>query len=111
MDLAVLEVGMGGLYDSTNVIHPIVAVITSIAYDHTAFLGNTIEEIAMNKAGIIKPGIKVVMGAMHEEAQKVIRQEADQQQAEIIPASSVQVKRVQPPRLTRAAYQSAITSF
>ena len=96
VDLAVLEVGMGGLYDSTNVIHPVVAVITSIAYDHTAFLGNTIEEIAINKAGIIKPGIKVVMGAMHEDAQNVIRQQADQQQAEVIPADSVQVNRVQP---------------
>lgn len=99
VDLAVLEAGMGGLYDSTNVINPILAVITSIEYDHIAFLGNTIEEIAFNKAGIIKPGIKVVMGAMHMDAQRVISMEAEQQQAEIIAADSIQVERVQPPGL------------
>lgn len=99
VDLAVLEVGMGGLYDSTNVITPIVAVITSIDYDHTAFLGNTIEEIALNKAGIIKPGIKVVLGQMNQNAQRVIRQNAELQQAELIPADRVKVLRSQSPGL------------
>lgn len=99
VDLAVLEVGMGGLYDSTNVIHPLLAVITSIAYDHTAFLGNTIKEIAINKAGIIKPGIQVVMGEMPEDAQKVVYQTAAQQKAEVIPATRVSINPSRPPNL------------
>lgn len=97
VDMAVLEVGMGGLYDSTNVVHPAVAVITSIDYDHTAYLGNTIEEIAMNKAGIIKPGIAVVLGEMSRAAQNVMHRQADQCNANIFPSAGVEVKRVQPP--------------
>ena len=60
VDMAVVEVGMGGRYDATNVLHPEVAVITTIGYDHTDYLGDTIEEIAGEKAGIIKDGSKVV---------------------------------------------------
>lgn len=99
VDLMVLEVGMGGLYDSTNVIIPLVSVITSIAYDHTAFLGNTIEEIAFNKAGIIKPGVPVVTGRLPESAQQVVCQEAVRQNAPVIPADSIQVRRIQQPDL------------
>ncbi len=99
VDIAVLEVGMGGIYDSTNVINPMVAVITSIDFDHMAFLGNTIEEIAFNKAGIIKPGIEVVLGEMSAEAQKVMYQEAANQNATITLASNVEVRRVQLPDL------------
>ncbi len=55
-----LEVGLGGRLDATNVVNPIVAVITSISYDHTQVLGNTLAEIAGEKAGIIKPGVPVV---------------------------------------------------
>ena len=62
VDHAVLEVGLGGLYDATNIVEGKVAVITSIAFDHEAYLGNTLEEIAKNKAGIIKPNSKVVLG-------------------------------------------------
>ncbi len=73
-DAAVLEVGMGGLYDSTNIIKDTdVCVITSISYDHTAILGNTIEEIAFNKAGIIKESSAVaVYPQIFDEAEKVI---------------------------------------
>ncbi|MFJ7933517.1 bifunctional folylpolyglutamate synthase/dihydrofolate synthase [Sporosarcina sp. NPDC096371] len=67
-DYVLLETGMGGELDSTNVVIPAVSVITSIALDHTAFLGNTLEEIAKHKAGIIKNEIPVVIGSLPEEA-------------------------------------------
>ncbi len=63
VDYAVIEVGLGGLWDSTNLIKPLVSVITNIALDHTKVLGNTIEEIALQKAGIIKEMVPVVTGA------------------------------------------------
>jgi len=62
VDVAVIEVGMGGRWDGTNIIHPTVAVITSIGLDHTQILGDTIEKIASEKAGIIKPHIPVITG-------------------------------------------------
>src|SRR3970040_701004 len=62
VDIAIIEVGMGGRLDATNVITPLVSVITNIGLDHTQFLGNTPEAIAYEKAGIIKPGIPVVIG-------------------------------------------------
>ena len=63
VDIAVIETGLGGRLDSTNVIEPLVSVITNIAYDHTEYLGSTIETIAREKAGIVKKGIPVVTGA------------------------------------------------
>jgi len=63
VDIAVIETGLGGRLDSTNVIEPLASVITNIAFDHTAYLGNTIEAIAREKAGIIKKGAPVVTGA------------------------------------------------
>ncbi|MHC4840991.1 MAG: bifunctional folylpolyglutamate synthase/dihydrofolate synthase, partial [Planctomycetota bacterium] len=71
VDVAIFEVGLGGRLDSTNVITPVVSVITEIGRDHTAQLGDSIEEIAREKAGIIKPGIPVVCGASHRDAQRV----------------------------------------
>lgn len=65
VDYAVMEVGMGGLYDSTNVIIPVVSVITNVAMDHEKYLGKNLEEIAHQKAGIIKEGIPVVTAAQH----------------------------------------------
>lgn len=62
VDVAVLETGVGGLLDATNVVHPLASVITSISYDHMEYLGETLEEIAEQKAGIIKPNIPVVIG-------------------------------------------------
>ena len=73
VDLAILEVSMGGRYDTTNVIqNPLVSVITSISYDHMNFLGNTLQEIAGEKAGIIKENCPVVLGRLPEEADEVI---------------------------------------
>jgi dihydrofolate synthase/folylpolyglutamate synthase len=58
----VLEVGLGGRLDATNIINPELCIITSIDYDHMKILGNTLEEIALEKAGIMKPGVKVLVG-------------------------------------------------
>lgn len=80
-DYVLLETGMGGLLDSTNVVVPLVSVITSIALDHTAFLGATIAEVAEQKAGIIKKGIPVVIGPLPEEALKVAHSRANRQKS------------------------------
>ncbi len=76
IDVAVIEVGMGGRLDSTNVIAPIVSVITNIGMDHTAFLGDTLTLIAAEKAGIIKPGIPVVVGEYTPETKAVFEDKA-----------------------------------
>ena len=73
IDFGVIEVGLGGRLDSTNVIIPILQVITSISFDHTNLLGNTLEEIAGEKAGIIKKNIPTVIYPQEEEALKVIK--------------------------------------
>jgi len=76
VDLAILEVGMGGRLDSTNVCHPLVTAITSISFDHTRQLGQTLAEIAGEKAGIIKKGVPIVAGAVEESARRVIERRA-----------------------------------
>lgn len=77
VDVAVIEVGMGGRLDSTNVITPLVSVITNVELEHTEFLGGTIEEIAAEKAGIIKPGVRVITGASQPEVLRVIASRAE----------------------------------
>ena len=72
-DIAVIETGMGGRLDATNLVVPEVSVITSIGFDHAEFLGNTLEQIATEKAGIIKPGRPVVIGLLPPAAESVIR--------------------------------------
>lgn len=71
VDIAIVEVGMGGRLDSTNVIIPELSIITNISYDHVQFLGDTLEKIAAEKAGIIKTGIPVVIGETQKETEKV----------------------------------------
>jgi dihydrofolate synthase/folylpolyglutamate synthase len=78
IDIAVVEVGLGGRLDSTNIIRPEISVITNIGLDHTNFLGTTLEEIAVEKAGIIKQGVPVVIGEIHEETKFVFEQVAEQ---------------------------------
>ncbi|MBS0519386.1 MAG: bifunctional folylpolyglutamate synthase/dihydrofolate synthase [Proteobacteria bacterium] len=75
-DLAVIEVGLGGRYDATNVIDPALSVITPIGYDHTGFLGEKLEGIAGEKAGIIKKAVPAVIGRQREVSAKVIAAEA-----------------------------------
>jgi dihydrofolate synthase/folylpolyglutamate synthase len=82
-DLAVIETGLGGRLDATNVVTPLVSVITSIGLDHCEMLGATIEAIAAEKAGIIKPGVPVVLGRMPVAAEAVIRRMAAQQGAPV----------------------------
>jgi dihydrofolate synthase/folylpolyglutamate synthase len=93
VDIAVLEVGMGGLYDSSNVITPLLSIITSIDYDHTAFLGKSLQEIAFNKAGIIKNGIPVIIGPMEKEAFKVISNRAKLQESTLYSSQLLSVNR------------------
>lgn len=76
VDVAVVEVGIGGLYDSTNVLTPLISVITSIGLDHQALLGKTFAEIATQKAGIIKAGHPVVIGQLPKEALTVVEETA-----------------------------------
>jgi len=71
VDIAVIETGMGGRLDSTNVVNPVITVITNIGLDHTQFLGKTIAAISAEKAGIIKAGIPVVIGELHPETSPV----------------------------------------
>ena len=77
VDCAVIEVGLGGRLDATNVVEPVVSVITPISLDHVPILGNTVAEIAAEKAGIIKPGVPVVAGRQQADAAEVIRKRAD----------------------------------
>lgn len=86
VDIAVIEVGMGGRLDSTNVITPILSVITNISYDHKAFLGDTLPKIAFEKAGIIKPSVPVVIGEYQEETFPVFQRQAKAMQSELIEA-------------------------
>lgn len=72
VDFAVVEVGLGGRFDSTNVCDPILSIITSISYDHTQMLGDTLAKIAFEKAGIIKPGRPTISGVRNPEARQVI---------------------------------------
>jgi dihydrofolate synthase/folylpolyglutamate synthase len=83
-EIAIIEVGLGGRLDSTNVILPEVAVITQIDFDHENFLGHSIEEIAAEKAGIIKPGARVVSAADNPAAREVIRRRAAEQRAQLV---------------------------
>lgn len=84
VDVAVVEVGMGGRLDSTNVINPDLCVITNIGFDHTQFLGDTLPKIAVEKAGIIKPGVPVVVGETHVETRPVFEQKATEMGAPIV---------------------------
>ncbi|MBO0994089.1 bifunctional folylpolyglutamate synthase/dihydrofolate synthase [Bacillus sp. SD088] len=81
VDVALFEVGLGGRYDSTNVIRPVASVITNVGMDHMQILGNTIEEIAYQKAGIIKPNIPIFTAAQDKRVLSVLKQEAIQQKA------------------------------
>ena len=86
-DICVIETGMGGRLDSTNVITPILSIITNIGLDHTAFLGDTLEEIAGEKAGIIKPNVPVVIGEYTDQTRPVFLQKSTEVNAPISFAS------------------------
>jgi dihydrofolate synthase / folylpolyglutamate synthase len=84
VDIAVIEVGLGGRLDSTNIISPELSVITNIGLDHIQILGNSLEQIATEKAGIIKPNISVVIGETLPETKRVFQRTADENNSKII---------------------------
>jgi dihydrofolate synthase / folylpolyglutamate synthase len=97
-DINIIEVGMGGRLDSTNIITPLVSVITNIGLDHTQFLGDTLEAIAFEKAGIIKPGVPVIIGEYVPETKAVFLAKAKESYSDIYFASD----------LIRETYPSAL---
>ena len=92
VDIAIIEVGLGGRLDSTNIITPEVSVITNIGLDHTAFLGDTIAEIAKEKAGIIKDNVPVIIGETQKETTRVFKEEALKHKSEIYFAQDLKLE-------------------
>lgn len=84
VDIAIVEVGLGGRLDCTNIISPILSIITNISFDHTQFLGNTLAKIAGEKAGIIKKGVPVIIGEANEETRPVFQSKAKEVDTDII---------------------------
>lgn len=87
VDFAIIEVGLGGRLDSTNIIHPLIAAITNVQLDHQNILGDTLEEIAGEKAGIIKQGIPVVSGEENETVKAILKEKAEKEKAPFIDAA------------------------
>lgn len=104
IDVAVIEVGMGGRLDSTNIITPLVSVITNISYDHMQFLGNTLPEIAGEKAGIIKPKVPVVIGETQSETKPVFDAKATEMHASIVYADQHFEAAIQDQSLTHTVF-------
>jgi dihydrofolate synthase / folylpolyglutamate synthase len=86
VDVAVVEVGLGGRLDATNVLMPVATAITSIGFDHEQYLGSTLRQIAIEKAGIVKPGVSVVVGDVPREAFEAIEEVARDRGAEVVQA-------------------------
>lgn len=95
VDIAIIEVGLGGRLDCTNIITPILSIITNISKDHTQFLGNTLADIADEKAGIIKPGVPVIIGEDLPETRPVFQQKAQKENSPIIFAQDENQQEVQ----------------
>lgn len=105
VDIALIEVGMGGRLDSTNIIQPEVSVITNIGLDHTRFLGDTLEKIAIEKAGIIKKKVPVVIGETQNETKTIFEAFARDKQAPIVFADTM-IKKVDYESDLKGFYQS-----
>jgi len=93
VDVAIVEVGMGGRLDSTNIINPDAALITNISYDHQKFLGDTLEKIAGEKAGIMKPGVPTIIGEYHSETKPVFETQAKIKECPLLFAQEVYMVR------------------
>ncbi len=89
VDVAVIETGLGGRLDSTNIITPVLSIITNISLDHTALLGDTLEKIAVEKAGIIKRGVPVVIGEYQQETAPVFEAKAHDENSPLIFATEI----------------------
>ena len=103
-DLAVVEVGLGGRFDATNIVAPLVTAITSVDFDHQAQLGATLAAIAAEKAGTIKPGVPVVIGPLPAEARAVVDDIARAQGAPVVDASAERPRRSTTRRRTSAGH-------
>jgi len=115
VDIAVVETGMGGRLDSTNIITPVLTVITNIGFDHTQFLGSTLPAIASEKAGIIKQGVPVIIGETHVETKPVFEEFAEKHNSEITFADQQMILiqhtyTAHRPALLQAEYQSLKTN-
>lgn len=108
VDIAIIEVGLGGRLDCTNIITPELSIITNISLDHTQFLGNTLQEIANEKAGIIKSGIPVVIGETTSETKEVFLRKAQECNAPIIFAEEEALLRTITPLENGYEYHSDI---
>jgi dihydrofolate synthase / folylpolyglutamate synthase len=108
VDVAVIEVGLGGRLDGTNVIVPEIAAITSVGRDHTEVLGETLEEIAREKAGIAKPGVPLVVGRMPSQAEAVIVAYADEVGAPVVRVEDV--AQIEEARVSRAGQAFAVVT-
>ncbi len=105
VDIAVIEVGMGGRLDSTNVIHPLVSLITNIGYDHMQFLGDTLTKIATEKAGIIKSNAPVVISEHQSEVWEVFKEKAAEKGTEIHFANTeYQLEYLESPRMDLSTF-------
>jgi dihydrofolate synthase/folylpolyglutamate synthase len=102
--IALLEVGMGGRYDATNVARPLACAITPVSLDHTRWLGGTVAEIAAQKAGILKAGVPAVIGRQDAAAMAVIRAEAARVSAPLVETTSCAVAPVDPPLSDPASF-------
>lgn len=92
VDFAVIECGLGGRLDSTNILKPIVSVITSVSIDHSEYLGNTIKSIALEKAGIVKSGVPCVGGSLSDYAKAIVSRVCKEKESEFIDSSRVNLK-------------------
>ena len=88
IEVGVIEVGLGGRFDATNIISPVAGAITTIDFDHQQHLGNTLQAIAFEKAGIIKPGMTIVLGALPREAHDVITRVADERGVSVVDSAT-----------------------
>jgi dihydrofolate synthase / folylpolyglutamate synthase len=92
VDVAVIEVGLGGRFDATNVVAPMAAAITTIGFDHQQYLGDTLADIAFEKAGIIKNGMTVVAGPLPSDAMAVVRRACSERHARLVETSTLDVR-------------------
>jgi dihydrofolate synthase/folylpolyglutamate synthase len=115
VDFAIVETGLGGRLDSTNIIEPVLSIITNISYDHMDVLGNTLEEIAMEKAGIIKHKIPVVIGQQHAETERVFFEQSIHKQSTLYYADAqwdlVRVKQDQQHQHFKAIHRARMEMF
>jgi dihydrofolate synthase/folylpolyglutamate synthase len=115
VDFAIIETGLGGRLDSTNIIEPVLSIITNISYDHMDILGDTLEEIALEKAGIIKTKVPVIIGQQHPETERVFFEQSIHKQSTLYYADAqwdlVRVKQDQQFQYFKAIHRARMEMF